>query len=100
MVSMADTPPVPLTIEGSAILHQMVRVRWSDWRKTSADERERIIREAVPLLSTMEAGGREGSAFYSVLGHKGDLMLVHFRPDFEQLEKLQRCLRKLRLFDF
>jgi chlorite dismutase len=27
-----NMPPVPLTIEGSSVLHQMLRVRWAAWR--------------------------------------------------------------------
>ena len=97
---MIDLPPVPLTVEGSSLLHQMFRLRWSDWRALSAPDRDEIAAEASGLLRQMEQGGREGSAAYSLLGHKGDLMLVHFRSSFPKLEQAQRCLRKLRLFDY
>src|SRR3954447_8495126 len=97
---MADLPPVPLTIEGSSLLHQMFRLRWSDWRRLSAPDRDEMVAEASGLLRQMEQGGREGSALYSLLGHKGDLMMVHFRSSFQKLEQAQRCLRKLRLFDY
>jgi hypothetical protein len=30
MVS-TEIPPVPLTIEGYSVLHQMMRFRWSAW---------------------------------------------------------------------
>ncbi len=97
---MADTPAVPLTLEGSSVLHQILRVRWPEWRALAVSHRERIVQEAVPVLAEMERGGKEGSAAYSVLGHKGDLMLVHFRSNFQQLDAVQRRLRKLRLFDY
>jgi hydrogen peroxide-dependent heme synthase len=97
---MADTPAVPLTLEGSSVLHQILRVRWSTWRALSASHREHVIAQAVEALGDMEQGGRGGSALYSVLGHKGDLMLVHFRPGFGELEAVQRQLRKLQLFDY
>jgi chlorite dismutase len=48
----------------------------------------------------MAAMEKEGSAAFSLLGHKGDLMLVHFRPGFEQLSELQTCLAHLPLWDF
>ncbi|MDZ4802297.1 MAG: hydrogen peroxide-dependent heme synthase [Bryobacteraceae bacterium] len=97
---MADTPAVPLTLEGSSVLHQILRVRWSVWRALSASHREHVIAQAAEALGDMEQGGRSGSALYSVLGHKGDLMLVHFRPSFEQLEAVQRQVRKLQLFEY
>jgi len=28
----AEIPPVPLTIEGYSVLHQMAKVRWSAWQ--------------------------------------------------------------------
>lgn len=97
---MVDLPPVPLTIEGSSVLHQMFRVRWEAWRALPATERAGISAEAAGALDAMEQGGRDGSALYSMLGHKGDLMLVHFRSSFQKLEETQRQIRKLRLFDF
>jgi chlorite dismutase len=42
----------------------------------------------------------EGSAAFSLLGHKGDLMLIHFRPDFEALLEAQTQLTHLRLWDY
>ena len=100
---MADptvTPAVPLTVEGASVLHQMMRVRWASWRALPAEDRSTCVREASAVLGEMEAGGRKGSAVYSLLGHKGDVMLVHFRDSFEQLEAAQSALRRLRLFDF
>jgi hydrogen peroxide-dependent heme synthase len=97
---MSNLPAVPLTLEGASVLHQMFRLRWSAWRDISAGEREAIVSEAVSLLSQMEAGGRNGSAIFSLLGHKGDLMFLHFREDFEQLQQAELSLAKLRLFDY
>ena len=37
---------VPLTIEGSAVLHQMFHFRWAEWRKLSDTERHEILAEA------------------------------------------------------
>jgi chlorite dismutase len=100
---MADgivTPPVPLTVEGSAVLHQMMRVRWADWRRLPDGDRSRMLQEASSLLREWEGGGTRASAAFSLLGHKGDLMLVHFRESFAELDELQRKLRTLGLFDY
>jgi chlorite dismutase len=48
----------------------------------------------------MEAGGANGSAVFSLFGHKGDLMFVHFRDSFDELNDTEGRLRKLALFDF
>jgi peroxiredoxin len=94
-------PPVPLTVEGSSLLHQMMRFRRPVWRSLSVEARSSISHEAVDALADMEkpAEGRQ-SAAYSMLGHKGDLMLVHFRRSFEELEQAQRAVAQLRLSDY
>ena len=47
------------------------------------------------------AGGSGGqSALYSVLGHKGDLMFVHFRSSFEELNQAEMQISQLRLNDY
>ena len=45
------------------------------------------------------ADGRE-SALYSLLGHKGDLLMVHFRRSFEELNQAEIELARLRLGDY
>ncbi len=90
-------PPVPLTIEGSSVLHQMLRVRWPEWRALPSGHRTEILAQAGSAIGAMEGAG---SAVFSLLGHKGDLMLVHFRPGFDQLSETEHCLARLRLWDF
>jgi hydrogen peroxide-dependent heme synthase len=94
-------PAVPLTVDGASVLHQMMRVRWSAWRALSAPERDAIVEEASAALGAMEspAEGRQ-SAVFSLLGHKGDLLLVHFRRSFEELNQAERTVSRLRLSDY
>jgi chlorite dismutase len=96
---MPETPPVPLTVEGSSVLHQMFRVRWPQWRAVPARERESQISAAAAILAELEEQGPTGSAMFSLLGHKGDLMLVHFRESFDQLHEVELRLQRLPLFD-
>jgi hydrogen peroxide-dependent heme synthase len=42
----------------------------------------------------------DGSAAFSMLGHKGDIMLVHFRKDFTALNLVELALAKLKLWDY
>jgi chlorite dismutase len=102
--TLAETalPALPLTIEGASVLHQMMRFRWSAWRALSADTRCAIVEEAAnSALAGMEqfSEGRQ-SAVYSLLGHKGDLLFVHFRRSFEELNAAERELARLRLSDY
>jgi hydrogen peroxide-dependent heme synthase len=93
-------PAVPLTLEGASMLHQMLRVRWTAWKQLAPAERAAIAQEAATALAEMEreAGGQ--SAVFSLLGHKGDLILVHFRRSFDELNKVERRLSGLRLWDY
>jgi peroxiredoxin len=97
MVTVDDLPPVPLTLEGSSVLHQMMRVRWRDWRTVPEVRKGEIVAEAQRELGAME---QSGSALFSLLGHKGDLLFIHFRESFEQLNALELKLAKLALSDY
>jgi chlorite dismutase len=94
-------PAVPLTIEGASVLHQMMRFRWSAWRSLPPDSRAAIIEEATGTLEGWEeaSDGRQ-SAIYSLLGHKGDLLLVHFRRSFEELNEAQLAVARMRWNDY
>ncbi|HEY1755291.1 MAG TPA: hydrogen peroxide-dependent heme synthase [Bryobacteraceae bacterium] len=97
MPQLEGIPPVPLTLEGAALLHQMALVRWPAWRALDPAERVEIIEEAAEALESLE---QNRSAAYELLGHKGNLMLVHFRADFDELVEVQRAMTSLRLWDF
>jgi len=96
----ADLPAVPLTTEGYSVLHQMMRFRRSAWRALPASERSAVAGEAVSMLSEMEQHSPGQSALYSLIGHKGDLMLIHFRESFVALNQAELKLANLRLSDY
>ncbi|MEO7652637.1 MAG: hydrogen peroxide-dependent heme synthase [Bryobacteraceae bacterium] len=91
---------VPLTLEGASVLHQMFRVRWPAWKALSETRRQEIVDQAVPALLAMETPAEGQSALFSLLGHKGDLMLVHFRPTFDELNAAELSLAHLDLADY
>jgi len=95
-----EIPPVPLTIEGYSVLHQMMRFRWSAWRPLRTSIKSEIVQEAAGLLAKMEQNANGQSALYSLLGHKGDLMFVHFRPSFDELNQAELRLARLKLSDY
>jgi hydrogen peroxide-dependent heme synthase len=94
-------PAVPLTVEGASVLHQMMRFRWTQWRALSAGARSEILAQATATLETMERpdNGRQ-SAVFSLLGHKSDLMFVHFRRSFEELSQAQLQISRMALSDY
>jgi len=100
---VADFPPVPLTLEGSSLLHQFFRFDWKAWRQLLPAERERISAQAIVALKGLERANPEApirSALFSELGHKGDLILVHFRESLEALNQVELDLAQTDLYDF
>jgi peroxiredoxin len=89
---------VPLTLEGLSVLHQMFRFRWPEWRKLSPSRQQEIALEAAGAFGAAELAGR--SAVYSLLGHKGDLMLVHFRDSFDDLNAAELELNRTALQEY
>ena len=96
----ADVPAVPLTTEGYSVLHQMMRFHWAAWRDLPEAARASIAQEASSVLAEMEKNQGGQSALYSLIGHKGDLMLVHFRNSFAELNQAELKLAGLRLSDY
>ena len=54
--TLAETalPPVPLTVEGASVLHQMMRFRRPAWRALTDEARAEILLEAGELLGDRE----------------------------------------------
>ncbi len=94
-MSTPSLPSVPLTLEGSAVLHQMFRVRRAAWRLEA--EKDRLLGTATSALAELEPAG---TALFSMLGHKADLMLVHHRRSFDELNAIELRLASLELFDY
>jgi hydrogen peroxide-dependent heme synthase len=95
-----DLPAVPLTLEGSYILHQMFRVRWSAWRALGSSDQRSILERAIARFKPMEESKERPSALFSLLGHKGDLMIVHFRRTLDELNDAELRVEHSRLNEF
>jgi peroxiredoxin len=96
----AEVPPVPLTIEGYSVLHQMMRFRWNAWRALSPPQKAEVTDEASALVKKWEQNTAGQSALCSLLGHKGDLMFVHFRQSFDELNQVELQLARTRLNEY
>jgi hydrogen peroxide-dependent heme synthase len=83
----------------------MMRFRRTAWRALPDATRSSIAQEAATILGEMEHGSAEQgsagqSALFSLIGHKGDLMLVHFRKSFADLNQAELKLAGLRLSEY
>ena len=92
--------PAPNTLEGFAILHQFFRIKRREWARRSAHERAQVLAQASATFAAM--GEREDgqSALFSELGHKGDLLVIHFRRGFDELAEAERELTESALSEF
>ncbi|WP_459191186.1 heme-binding protein [Halosimplex sp. J119] len=93
----------PQTEEGWYALHDLRTVDWEAWRDAPERVRERALDEVVDYLQSAEAvaDAEEGdSALYAVVGHKGDLMLLHLRPTVADVERLEREFERTEFAQF
>jgi chlorite dismutase len=95
---VSTDPVVPATLDGWSLLHQAFRLRWTALRGLSSSARARLASEAARALDVPAADG--GTAFVQLLGHKGDLLLIHARRDFEALSQAQLHLAASGLFEY
>ncbi|MGO9336616.1 MAG: hydrogen peroxide-dependent heme synthase [Terracidiphilus sp.] len=100
---MPEFSPVPLTLEGSSLLHQFFRFDWKSWRALAQSQRERIAAQTIEALTALERKDAEATvrtALFSQLGHKGDLILIHFRDSFEDLNQVELDLAQIKIYDY
>ncbi|QLG61193.1 heme-binding protein [Halorarum salinum] len=93
----------PQTDEGWYVLHDFREVDWDAWRDAPERERRRAIAEGVDHLERHEAlaDAEEGaSAVFSVLGHKADLLVLHFRPTLDALSTAERRFESTALAEY
>ncbi|MFN3649989.1 MAG: hydrogen peroxide-dependent heme synthase [Armatimonadota bacterium] len=94
---------VPGTLEGWYALHDFRQIDWTRWKQVPSGERAEILAEVVETLQAAEAhaDAPEGSsALFRIVGHKADLMLLHMRPEPEQLNDLETAFARTRFADF
>jgi chlorite dismutase len=100
---LSSFPPVPLTLEGSFLLHQFFRFDWKAWRSRAEGERNKIAAEGISALQRLERASPDApiqTALYSQLGHKGDLILIHFRDSLEALNQVELDLAQTELYNY
>ncbi|HLA77450.1 MAG TPA: hydrogen peroxide-dependent heme synthase [Vicinamibacteria bacterium] len=93
-------PRVPETLEGYYVLHQMFRIHWEPWRALQGPERKVRSKDTIAALEAMDRAGESETAVSTLLGHRGDLMLVHLRRDLDALQAAQIAVSRLPLAPF
>src|ERR1700722_20375562 len=93
-----ELPAAPLTLEGSALLHQIFRLRRAEWNRLDSRQRAVLTEEASSYFAADRDDGH--TAIFSELGHKGDLIIVHVRPAFDNLDAAQIEVARLGLSEF
>lgn len=95
-----ELPATPLTLDGSYILHQMFRVRWAAWRALGSSQQKHILPNAVAMFGEMESNKQAATGLFSALGHKADLMLVHFRKSLDELNAAELTIAQSELCEY
>ena len=98
--TVAEVHAAPLTLEGFGILHQMFRVRRQAWRALPESRRHQMVDDAVKTFTAMASREDGESALFAGLGHKGDLVVIHFRRTFDELNAAQIAVGALQVSDY
>jgi len=88
---------VPETLEGWAILHQIYKVKWDEWKLNSDVKMVDLLCKTIEGVNQSE---NSQSAVFSILGHKGDLLFIHFRKTLDELNEIERTFKKLEIFKY
>src|SRR6476661_1367986 len=90
----------PETTEGWYAFHQILAVDRAGLRARPNDH-ERIRLEAEQALDAARAPTAGGwTAVVPLVGSRADVMLVHFRPTFDDIGDVQRSLASVELLDY
>ncbi len=93
-------PATPLTLDGSFILHQAFRIRWSAWKALGMAVQKNVLARTAAALTPMVQNKQEPTGLFTLLGHKGDLLLVHFRRSLDELNQAELSVAQLELYEY
>lgn len=93
----------PQTLDGWYALHDFRRVRWDAWKRLSGDEQRAILSELhdwIEPLQALQTSGNAGFGQFSMVGHKADLLFLHFQPTVAGLIDVKTAFSQTRFADF
>ncbi|RIL10718.1 MAG: heme-dependent peroxidase [Proteobacteria bacterium] len=81
----------PETAEGWSVLHELYEIDWQSIKRGDAGKLRAEVQEVSEWLAGRETLSDDGqSAAFSMLGHKGQFMLLHFAPSFDLCGELEK----------
>ena len=99
-----DTNPheAPETLEGWYVLHDGYRIDWPRWRGLDGATRGKLIDGLVAWSAQQQAVAEDAgdSAGYAIIGHKAELLWIHYRRSPGELAAVERSLRDCGAFDY
>ncbi|HZP46824.1 MAG TPA: hydrogen peroxide-dependent heme synthase [Candidatus Binataceae bacterium] len=95
--SQPRSNPAPHTLEGFAVLHQFFRLRRDALRALAPSDREALVAEAAATFSAMAQREDGDTALFRQLGHKGDLIVIHFRRTLDELSAAEQTVAQMPL---
>jgi chlorite dismutase len=78
----------------------MFRVRWTAWRGLGTSETKHVLTKAIDMFSAVEQNPQEPTGLFSLLGHKGDLMIVHFRKTLDEINHAELTVSRSELNEY
>lgn len=85
------------TLEGWFVHHDFRSIDWSSWKLLSEENRKAALDELSALITAWKKTEEEkqgSSGVFRILGHKADLLFLHFRPTLEELMEVEVALNK------
>lgn len=85
------------TYEGFQMLHDFRTINWERWNNASVATRKDWIQSLNILVASWNNIGEEEGAtgLFRILGHKADLLLMHFRENIDDLVQVESELDKV-----
>ncbi len=90
-------PNVPESLEGWWILHRMFAFDRHAWDDLTSKRRSKAASQAADLCDHLKRRNDGDLALCNLVGHKGDLMLVHYARRYDELAYAQTLVDKLEL---
>lgn len=93
-----DVNPPPETAEGHFVLHQCFSLDWERIQAAPDADRSTMTEEAVRFFADHVGSPAEGSTgIFSIVGGKGDLMVIHLRPTLDEVNAVELAQAQLAL---
>ncbi|HLW71628.1 MAG TPA: hydrogen peroxide-dependent heme synthase [Candidatus Binataceae bacterium] len=90
----------PYTLEGWFVLHQFFRIELKQFAQVPARERAVMVEEAEKAFDAMSRREAGQTALFGQLGHKGDLIVIHFRRTLDELREAEHAVARFALSRF